>query len=334
MRLLVKSSLVLAASVAALLAQTPPATILECEMTNYVNYYDDVTDPLKMGTSPGVTPLVQGFNSTFKTMIGLGDITSINGKPVSGTWLFRALVLNLSRAPAPGRPIADVGRVAAYDMVADIFQANGTPVGAIMAAGLGGGAAPPGAPAAALASNLGVTSGTGAFLGARGQVAVMGASTTRSASVAEDPANRRLNGGGTLRMIVHLIPTTWPEVMTLPTGPAVYHAQDWSPVTVAKPAKAGEWLITSVSGLGPTKPSLDPGKPFPAYGEPLCLVNSLVEATVNGKPTQTFNAVGWPETVGIYRVDFLVPAEITPGTATVAISAAWIKGPEVKIPVQ
>ncbi len=87
-------------------------------------------------------------------------------------------------------------------------------------------------------------------------------------------------------------------------------------------------------GLGPTKPSVDPGKPFPGYKESVCLVNSPVEVTVNGKPTQTANSIGWPETVGTYRTDFLTPTDITPGTATVGISAAWIMGAELKIPVQ
>ena len=31
---------------------------------------------------------------------------------------------------------------------------------------------------------------------------------------------------------LHLIPMIWPEVMSLPTGPAIFHSADFSPVTV------------------------------------------------------------------------------------------------------
>ena len=67
----------------------------------------------------------------------------------------------------------------------------------------------------------------------------------------EDPAYRRVNGGGRRAEIFHLIPMVWPEVMSLPSGPAIYHGDDFSPVTAEKPARAGEMLIMSVSGLGP-----------------------------------------------------------------------------------
>ncbi len=330
-----KTTFVLVACAAALMAQTPPVTILRVELTNYVNYYADVTDPLKIGTSPGVTPLQSGFNSTFKTQIGIGDIASINGKPARGIWIFRALALNLSPTPASGRVIADLARVAVYDLVADILQADGTPVGIITGAGLGGGTPAPGAPMAAGASNLGVTSGTGPFLGARGQIAVQGGTALRSASVAEDPANRRLNGGGTLSMIVHLIPMTCPEVLAVPSGAAIFHGDDFSPVTADKPARVGEQLIMSVSGLGPVKPNLDPGKPFPPLSEAkVHAVNSPVEVTVDGKTAQVVNAIGWPDMNNVYRVDFRVPEGTAAGVATLGLSVAWINGPEVKFPVR
>lgn len=49
-------------------------------------------------------------------------------------------------------------------------------------------------------ANWAIASGTGAFLGARGQVEGTG-STGQAASVAEDPANRRVNGGNPNRYI-------------------------------------------------------------------------------------------------------------------------------------
>jgi len=46
------------------------------------------------------------------------------------------------------------------------------------------------------------------------------------------------------------------------------------------------------------------------------------------------NGVGWPGLVDTYRVDFRVPDGLSPGTAAVQLSAAWIAGPAVRIPVQ
>ena len=323
---------ILAASVAVLLAQTPPVTILTIEADKTVFYWDDVGDPTRNATSATVPTRASVAN--FQPVLLLSDIVAVNGKPAKGVFVGRGISTLLRPAPTGGAGISDVTRNNVFDFHIEIQQANGPPIGSLVLGGLGGGHPPLGAPTGAAAGNFAVLGGTGAFFGARGQGATVSV-VARSTSYTENPINRQVQpGSGAFKFVVHLIPMTWPEVLSLPTGPAVYHAQDWSLVTATKPARAGEWLIMSVSGLGPTKPSLDPGKPFPAYGEPLCLVNSPVEATVNGKPTQTFNAVGWPETVGMYRVDFLMPANIKPGMASVSLSAAWINGPEVNIPVR
>lgn len=79
------------------------------------------------------------------------------------------------------------------------------------------------------------------------------------------------------------------------TGPAVTHASDFSLVTASKPATAGEILSLFATGLGPTRPAVDLGSPFPAT--PLAVVNSPVEVTVNGKPAEVLAAVGYPGAV-------------------------------------
>ena len=155
--------------------------------------------------------------------------------------------------------------------------------------------------------------------------------TGRDASVAEDPANRILNGGGERRFILHLIPMSWPQIVTTGTGPAIFHA-DFTPVTAAKPARSGEVLIVTATGLGPTVPGVDPGQPFPL--ETVQLVNSPVAVTVNGKPAEVINAIGWPGQVNTYRVDLRVPDATASGTAAIQLTAAWIPGSAVGIPAQ
>ena len=56
--------------------------------------------------------------------------------------------------------------------------------------------------------------------------------------------------------------------------------------------------------------------------------------TVNGKPAELLAAVGFPGTVDSYQVNFRLPSDTARGLATIQVSAAWIAGPEVRIPVQ
>jgi uncharacterized protein (TIGR03437 family) len=154
----------------------------------------------------------------------------------------------------------------------------------------------------------------------------------RNASVREDPAQRRVNGGGKASLVVQLIPMSRPEVVITSGGPAIAHSSDFSLVTASKPAAAGEILSLFATGLGPTRPGVDPGQPFPS--SPLAAVNSPVEVTVNGRPAQVLAAVGFPGAVEAYQVNFRVPPDTTKGVATVQVSAAWIAGPAVSITVQ
>jgi uncharacterized protein (TIGR03437 family) len=218
----------------------------------------------------------------------------------------------------------------------EILKSDGTPIGTIVASGLFGGDAPPGVPAAATGNNLVITGGTGAFLGARGQMSVApappGVAIQRNASMTEDPANRRRNGGGTWRWIAHVIPMSVPQILTTASGPAVFHSSDFSPVTAARPARSGEVLTVQATGLGPTRPGVDPGQPFPA--EAILPVNSPLAVTVNGRDAEVVNGLGWPGLVDTYRVDFRVPEGMVAGTASVQLSAAWIAGTAVRIAVQ
>ena len=114
-------------------------------------------------------------------------------------------------------------------------------------------------------------------------------------------------------------------------GPAVFHA-DFSPVTAAKLAKAGEVLIMKATGLGPTVPGVDPGQPFST--DAVQQVNSPVDVTLNGQSAEIINKVGWPGLVDTYRVDFRVLDGTASGTATLQVTAAFIPGREVSIPVR
>jgi hypothetical protein len=316
----------LAAVTPTALAQEPPV-ILEIQVQNAVTYFDDVTAPSQLASSPGITPPA---TNTFMPWLFIADVVSVNGKPARGVQVARATNINLRTNPNPGQAVADTVRADTQAGVFEIQQADGTPVGSIMFSGLTFGAPPPGAPARVAAGNNAILGGTGAFLGVKGQLGSVSAAQ-RLASMIEDPANRRTNGGGPITSVLHLIPMSRPEIVSSAGGPAVFHA-DFSPVTAAKPAKAGEVLIMQATGLGPTVPALDPGQPFPT--DKPQLVSSPVDVTLNGRSAEIINKVGWPGLVDTYRVDFRVLDGTPSGTATLQVTAAFIPGREVSIPVQ
>ena len=123
-----------------------------------------------------------------------------------------------------------------------------------------------------------------------------------------------------------------PEIVITGGGPAVTHSNDFSLVSASKPATAGEVLSLFATGLGPTRPGLVPGQPFPS--SPLAVVNSPVEVTVNGRDAEVLGAVGFPGAVDGYQVNFRVPPDTAKGSAAIQVSAAWIAGAPVSILVQ
>jgi len=127
-------------------------------------------------------------------------------------------------------------------------------------------------------------------------------------------------------------PLSRPEVAITASGPAIVHSNDFSLVSPSKPAAAGEILSLFATGLGPTRTSLDPGQPFPS--SPLAVVTSPIDVKVNGKPAEVTAAVGYPGAVDGYQVNFLLPQDTAKGTVSLQLSAAWIPGAPVSIPVQ
>jgi uncharacterized protein (TIGR03437 family) len=313
-------------------AQALPPSILTIDETDLVNYNEDISDVNRFATSAMITPVSR--MPTFINGTGFGDIVAVNGAPAKGLHSYRYVRLGFTPTFTAGQSIADVVRLSMITQVWEILNADGTAIGSIMVQGFASGAVPPGSPAAFVSANNAIVGGTGAFAGIRGTQSSAALPTglppvnTRQASVVEDPAYRRINRGGTGRFIFSIVPAEAPAVV------AVLHA-DWSPVTEANPARAGETLTLVASGLGPTRPSVDSGKPFPAFpGSALHVVNSPVEVMVNGQAAAVVNAIGMPETVNRYRVDFQVPAGVRTGTASVHVAAAWMHGQDVQIAVR
>jgi hypothetical protein len=317
-------------------SQTPPANTLTIDVQNVVEYRGDTSDPTKFGTIPGVT--TQSGAGVFSVNVVLGDIVAVNGQPAAGVYVGRPLALALTPTPKPRQAIADTAHASLRSHTFEILKSDGTTVGTIMSFGLDAGPPPPGAPVYPVDTrgNYTIYGGTGAFLGARGELVqraqALEAVPPRAASITEDPANRRTNGGGRILFFLHLIPMSGPQIANTPQGPAISHASDFTPVSASKPAAAGEVLSLFATGLGPTVPGVDPGQPFPA--SPPSVVNSPVAVMVNGKSSEVLGAVGLPGAVDGYQVNFRVPPDNAKGLTTIQVSAAWMVTAPVSIAVQ
>jgi hypothetical protein len=325
--------LLVAAHCTLALGQQPPPTILTIDVQNVVEYQGDISDPSKFATNPNVTPSAGARD--FSVNVAFGDIVAVNGQPAKGPYVGRPVGIGLTPTPNPGRAIADTTHASLRSHTFEILKIDGTPVGTMMSFGLDGGQPPPGAPSNPVATrgNYTIFGGTGAFLGVRGELVQrlqsLEANPPRAASMAEDPANRRINGGGTIRFFLHVIPLTTPQIATTAGGPAVTHSGDFTLVTASKPAAAGEILSLFATGLGPTNPGVDPGEPFPS--SPAAAVNSPVDVTVNGKPAEVLAAAGFPGAVDGYQVNFRVPTDAAKGVTAIQVGAAWIAGTPVSI---
>ena len=297
---------------------------LAIDIENIVIYMQDTADVTKWAVSTERTDPLPTQN--FVPIIWLADVVAVNGVPAKGTWTVRGTQLIRSTNLTPGQAIADSGAVFFFDWIVDLLQEDSRLVGTIMASGWGGAARPPGASSSILQANMTITGGTGAYLGIRGQAGQGGNTIApRNASMREDPAYRRILGGGKRRYVFQIIPTERPQVT------AVFHS-DFTPVTAANPARTGETLIAQATGLGPTLPGVDPGQPFPAA--PLQEVNSPVDVLVNSKASKVLSKIGWPNLANTYRVDFQVPDGTAAGDGSIRLSAAWIEGPQAPLPIR
>jgi len=292
------------------------------ELENVVNYKGDVTDSTKLARDPGITAALP--TRAFQVSYNAGDIVAVNGKPAKG--FFTGMYGNVTSSviPQAGLHVAELSSTTPILQHIQFLGPDGAWIGSITIYG-GNSAAP--------ASSGTIIAGSGAWFGITGENRLLDqAVPPRTASVTEDPANRRINGGGKYRFTFLLYPRYRPTVQTTASGPAITHA-DYSPVTAANPARPGELLIIAATGLGPVKPNLEPPGAIQFSGPPYQEVNSPVTLVFNGKEAPVTTKIGWPGQKGVYWIDFQVPADAVAGTATLQLVAAWIPGPTVTIPI-
>jgi hypothetical protein len=304
---------------------TMPTSVLNIEVSKEVDYQNDEDDLHLFATNPDCTTANPPKNFFVVTLIG--DIVTVNGQHVKGTYVGRTRVIKASPAPAPGGAIADVNRTAMREHIFEILNASGRQIGTIMSTGFSGGQSPPGTGTPNEHANWAIVGGTGAYLGARGQVRGLGA-TGRAASMMEDPALRRETchfSPGSVHFVLRIIPMNAPEITAAAMGPLIFTGPNHSLVTEFNRAMGGHNVRLFATGLGPTFPDVDLEQAFPIT--PQSVVDSPVAVTVDGSLATNVHAFGIPGTVNAYQVDFIMPPAITPGQRPIRLKAAWIDGP-------
>ena len=304
-------------------------------------YAYDSADSTKFATVPGVvgpwsaTPGVASRN--FWSGVYIADIVLVNGRPAHGVMVRHSTRMSLAVSAGSGQAIQDAAGNFIDDGVWVFQREDGTTFGTITTHGLIGGGPSQGAPALAANSNLAVTGGTGAYYGARGQMTATppasgNAGPRTQASITEDPANRRANGGSRSRFLLQLTPDERPEIALMAGGPAVVHARDGSPVTAASPASRGEALTLYSTRVGTDDPQRGnrSGIRRECASGRQCAGCYLSQSDARRRDL----CGGYPGSTDGYQVNFVVPDTAAPGTRSLQLSVAWVNSAPVEIAVK
>jgi uncharacterized protein (TIGR03437 family) len=117
----------------------------------------------------------------------------------------------------------------------------------------------------------------------------------------------------------------------------VDYSQNGNPQSIvgARPAARGGIIIIYGTGAGDTTPLLATGEAAPASGNPLVLTKVQPSVTIGGKNTTVLFSGLAPGFVGLWQINAVVPADVTPGTAvSLVVTAAGVPSNTVTIAVQ
>jgi len=121
------------------LAQVAPPTILEIDVENPVQYFEDTSDlpSLRLTQRDNRSP-------TKKLRVDYihRDIVAVNGQPAKGTFTRNLRQVFLNPVPSPGQAIADSVRNAVTADTFEILKNDRTPIGTIVSYGLTVGSPP------------------------------------------------------------------------------------------------------------------------------------------------------------------------------------------------
>ncbi|HTC89345.1 MAG TPA: putative Ig domain-containing protein [Bryobacteraceae bacterium] len=150
-----------------------------------------------------------------------------------------------------------------------------------------------------------------------------------------------VNNALTLPVMLSIVPAT-PGVLSSDDGPTppdvqngahiiAQHSADFSLVSSANPAKAGEYLVMYLVGMGPTNPSVPSGAATP--NSPLSPVVNQPTVTVASQPATVAFAGLTPAFVGLYQINFQVPTGASSGELEVDVTQNGVAANQTLLPV-
>ena len=127
------------------------------------------------------------------------------------------------------------------------------------------------------------------------------------------------------------VAATAPAIFFSAAGAAVLKNADFSVVSAANPAKAGDVILVYCTGLGATSASLATGTVVPSTTTANTSVP--VTATIGGKPATVTYAMASPGFAGLYQVALTVPAGVT-GSSPIVLTQGTVNSNAASISVQ
>jgi uncharacterized protein (TIGR03437 family) len=140
-----------------------------------------------------------------------------------------------------------------------------------------------------------------------------------------------VNGALTTPQGIELSPAT-PGLATEPDGTLIAQHSDGTLVSQTAPAMGGEYLVAYLAGLGDTTVPVTSGSASPS--SPLASPSSTLVLTINGAQSPIYFAGLTPGLVGLYQMNFQVPADLPAGNITVVVSQNGYASNQTVLPYQ
>jgi uncharacterized protein (TIGR03437 family) len=141
------------------------------------------------------------------------------------------------------------------------------------------------------------------------------------------------------RQTVHLSPRAvfvMRKNLTRESAPLLFHSSGFRPVSADEPARPGQAMTIFVLGMGDLEPSIAAGAlpptPPPLLADAPCVAFSGQPSSHGKVLAPLLWAGAAPGLIGVYQMNFEVPASLSPGLHTIHL-VNWLNGPGSECPI-